>query len=518
MTWMHVLTIVGSSFGAALTALIGLSVGGVALMRHGRRSIFTDTGAACVFLFDRTELIDATEDARALLAVSSAPGDAWTRFLAFVLPRFPGFQEKFARLDEIGRLTLTSGGAQPLTLRAEWRGGLARIVLREPGSAAARSPADALSQRAMEDEIETLRGTMDHAPFPAWRQDPAGAVVWANRAYLDLAALRRPGGEALPWPLPQLFPRGEPGWSAVRQRASLTLPTATGPRWFDLQAFAQSTDEVVFALPADAAVDAETSLRSFLQTLTKTFAHLAIGLAIFDRQRQLALFNPALIDLTGLAPEFLSARPTLFAMLDAMRERQMIPEPKDYKGWRNEMIALEQAASSGQYEETWSLPNGQTYRVIGRPHPDGAVALLFDDISAETTLTRRFRADLELGRAVVDTLDEAIVVFSPTGRLVLSNAAYTRLWGGEPADIASAAGHWQTRAAPGPIWAAARAFVTHAEPRSPWVGEARLSDGRLLSCRFSSLPGGASLIGFTPLLAAAHAQPRPRTEVKQQSA
>ena len=61
----------------------------------------------------------------------------------------------------------------------------------------------------------------------------------------------------------------------------------------------------------------------------------------------------------------------------------MMPEPKDYRSWRQQMSDLEAAAQNGTYEETWALPTGQTYRVTGRPHPDGAVALLFEDISAE---------------------------------------------------------------------------------------------------------------------------------------
>ena len=69
---------------------------------------------------------------------------------------------------------------------------------------------------------------------------------------------------------------------------------------------------MMFALPADAAVRAERSLREFVQTLTKTFADLPIGLAIFDQSRKLQLFNPSLIDLTRLPTGFLTARPTLF--------------------------------------------------------------------------------------------------------------------------------------------------------------------------------------------------------------
>ena len=84
-----------------------------------------------------------------------------------------------------------------------------------------------------------------------------------------------------------------------------------------------------------------------MQTLTKTFAQLPIGLAIFDRNRVLQLFNPALLDLTGLSAEFLIGRPTLASVLDAMREQQVIPEPKDYRSWRKQMVALEEAAASG---------------------------------------------------------------------------------------------------------------------------------------------------------------------------
>lgn len=65
----------------------------------------------------------------------------------------------------------------------------------------------------------------------------------------------------------------------------------------------------------------------------------------------------------------------------------MLPEPEDYKAWRVEFAVLEKAAASGQYEETQALLNGQTYRVTGRPHPDGTVAFLMEDICAEMSLT-----------------------------------------------------------------------------------------------------------------------------------
>ena len=276
-----------------------------------------------------------------------------------------------------------------------------------------------------------------------------------------------------------------------------------GTAWYELYTVTELDGQLVFALPADAIVTAETAMHDFMQTLTKTFAHLHVGLAIFDHQRQLHLFNPALLDLTGLPVDFLSLRPSLLSVLDAMRDRNMIPEPKDYRGWRRQLVELEKAAASGLYEETWSLPGGQTYRVIGRPHPNGAIALMIEDISGEMIRTRRYRADLELGQAVIDHVQEALAVFSEGGQLVISNAAYADLWGSDPsgsledASLRAVCAVWRAQSAPNPVWSELEDFAANQGDRSAWHAEARLLDGRLIDCRFAPLAGGATMIGFS---------------------
>ena len=241
----------------------------------------------------------------------------------------------------------------------------------------------------------------------------------------------------------------------------------------------------------------------FTQTLTKTFAHLPIGLAIFDRHRRLALFNPALLELTTLPIDFLTGRPMLSDCLDRMRELRMIPEPKDYRQWRRRMAEIEEEASSGIYEEVWHLPGAQIYRVFGRPHPDGALALLFEDITTETTRNRRYRADVELSQSVLDAVGEAVAVFSAAGLLVMSNAAYAALWGHDPSSfvgtdssIVALAAHWRNQTAPSTLWSQAETFVGTLGDRREWSAGAQLVDGRSLSCRFVPLPGGATMIAF----------------------
>ncbi|MGB3146519.1 MAG: PAS-domain containing protein, partial [Paracoccaceae bacterium] len=358
---------------------------------------------------------------------------------------------------------------------------------------------DALSLRAQEAEIRDLRQILAAVPIPIWRANADEDIVWANDVYLKLAT-EITGEEDLVWPLPKLM-HGVQAAGTVR-RVKLESDRAKSDVWFDRHVVASGAETLQFAIPSGATVKAEAALRDFLQTLTKTFAHLSVGLAIFDKNRQLGLFNPALNDLTTLSFEFLSGRPTLFSFLDHLREARILPEPKNYASWRQEMAELERAATSGLYEETWALPSGQTFRVTGRPHPDGAVAFVFEDISAEMSLNRRYRAQIELGHSVLDTQQDALCVFSANGDLVMSNSSYADLWGSDPSTslsnltVLDATRSWQEQCKPTPIWGDIRDFVADLRDRADWDAGVITNTGQRMNCTVRPLTAGATLVSF----------------------
>ncbi|WP_068116162.1 PAS-domain containing protein [Tropicimonas marinistellae] len=495
-----------SSFGTATVALY--------LMGHflpARRVSWTPLDKMdepVVFLFRDREMVDATPDARALLNTGPDFLDDWSRTLSVIESRFPDFGEEITDLADLQKIELTDSATGD-RVEAEWRGGLTRIAIFEKRSAKQAEGwlPDRFSQAALTGELKTLRDVIDDAPILIWKEDGAGAVRWANAAYVELVRRVSDDPDTVGWPLPRIFdqrPFG-PDISEPPRRLSIAVPDDDQPLWFDSYDNAQESETLIFALPADKLVRAEGSLREFVQTLTKTFAHLPTGLAVFDKDRRLALFNPALTDLSGLEPLFLSGRPTLFEFLDQLRERRRMPEPKNYKGWRKQIVELESAAASGTYQETWYLPSGQTFRVTGRPHPDGAVAFLFEDISDEVSLTRRFRAELELGQSVMDSVDEAIAVFSASGVLLLSNRAYREMWEHDPdstlgeTGVTEATALWQSRCLPTPAWGDLRDFVGSMDERAEWNAEVRRTDGNLLNCRFAPLPRHATLVGFSKI-------------------
>jgi len=503
--------LIASAFLIALAVL--LAFGLFDLRRTSRLRHFSETERdSIVFIFEDETLLDATPAARQFLDSAPRHGTAWAHLVALLSSRFSRFPERMQDLAEFGELTFTSHDANS-RIKAEWHDGVTRITLRSSQPGAYQDDIDGQSFLAMSQEIDELRAHTHHTPYPLWRENSDGAITWCNAAYLDLADSLRGSDDVPAWPPVKIFDVSDVPLDAYRgkdvpqpNRIAVCPQGQDTRHWFEIsQVDLENDDRFFAAVPVDRLVRAETALDEFVTTLTKTFASLPIGLAIFDRSRELALFNPALMDLTVLPADFLIAKPSLSAFLDKLREARMMPEPKDYRSWRHQMSDLVAAAQNGTYEETWALPTGQTYRVTGRPHPDGAVALLFEDISAEISVTRRFRAELEIGQAALDALPQAVAVFSPGGVLSLSNRAYADLWGNDPSTtlnditILDAVKRWQTLTAPNTIWEQIQRFVSQSGPREKWRAQVPMTNGRLLECEVKPLARGATMMSFSLL-------------------
>jgi PAS domain-containing protein len=425
----------------------------------------------------------------------------------------PDLPARMRALRKRGEAFLLTGqlGHDPLSVAGRQEGERLILSVGPADAADGRATVDAATFAKLQEETDDLRTALDAAALPMWKQDAAGRISWANEAYLALAD-RQLGGEgeaaALGWPLPQVF--GDqvaplPAHDTLR-RCGVDLPDADATHWFEIMSEPQDDGTAICgARPIDRLVAAETSLRSFVQTLTKTFASLPTGLAVFDRRRELVMFNPALVTHSTLGADFLSARPSLVAFLDHLRENRRMPEPRDYRSWRDEIARLEQGAADGTYHELWTLPGGDSLRVTGRPHPDGGVAFLFEDISKEVTLTRRYRADLDLYRAVLDDDVAALAIFGRDGQLILSNDAYAVLWGDDPRTaqvpprLSDATRLWQARCAPSGVWGKIRQFAAFQTERTPWVEVVTTEAGARLACRVSPMRGGATLVRFVSL-------------------
>ena len=469
--------------------------------------------AEIVFLFRDEELVDCSDPARQLLDTLEQEPDAphmasaLTRLMRHLAPRFPDIGEQMAQLGKRGHLTLHSVEEEAgLVLTAQFNKGLARLTLSDTQAEGSLVAIDRLSYDTLNSEVETLRHATRHVPALIWQTDRLGNVVWANASYI--AQLQSAdSGAVLTWPLPDLFAgaanTGE-DTGADKGVERLSIETQGATYWFAHTQVALGARVMHFAAPIDLAVQSEAARSETLQTLTRTFASLQIGLALFDAERRLQVFNPALVDMTGLNPMFLAARPSFEQVLYALREARMLPEPKDFNNWRREIIEMERAAESGEYAQEWCLEGGRTFHVTGRPQPNGAIALFIEDVTSEAALSRSFRSEIETMHTVLDGLSEGIITFSLSGQTLLANDAYTALWQTDPcrtlADegLAQAIRLWSAHCEPTTFWARLADFASGTGGRARITTSIARKQGGPVTVSAQRLRGGNLMVVFQP--------------------
>lgn len=450
------------------------------------------------FLFERQKIVDLTPSAELLLSRHGAEGGTLKDVIDILAPRFADVTAAVARLDKTGHAELlASDGSAHLVISRTAEMLRFEVVPTDPSGQTLAVGEGELG--ALKSELRRLRGIADSLPYLVWREDAEGNINWVNQAYLDLSMDVFGTDPGTRWPLPQLFdlpPRAvQDGAYAARHWVG---PEETGIP-FEVSGTV-CEDEVLFtAIPAESAVRAETSMRDVLQTLTKTFAQISIGLAVFGRDRRLVLFNPSLADLTGLRPETLAARPSLFEFLDLLRDRRTVPEPRNYKAWRSRLTDAAAAGRTG-LSESWALPDGRTFQVTALPQNEGGTALMFEDITGQVVRNRSFRGTVELQQTLLDRRSEAIAVFSGDGTLTLCNDAYETLWNIDPSAtmtpirLGESLAHWKAATVPDPVWSGFPASAAAAG--DPWQADVALPDGRVLHATAAALPGGNLLVEF----------------------
>lgn len=422
MATMTITEIAALLAGAALVSLAVIWLAGL-LPGPARPRAELPAAPACHFLFRGATLID--HDAGALWPDDSdAADDDWSRFRDWLAFRFDTLPNDPLSITAGKSMTFDSTlPDDPARLELRASAHSLRATLHEGGPSC---PAHLHEGRRRLMVLDVPKAALHAAPQPVWILGQDGHLLWQN----DAARAFRP--ESITRMTAAVGPLPEPTETRT-QRISVPDADGTAPdRWFDLTVTRTQAGHAFYACDVTALVSAETAQRDFVQTLGRTFADLPTGLAVFDRAKSLALFNPALIDLTGLPVGFLSARPNVMSFFDMLRDAQVMPEPKNYANWRSQITDMVSAARGGLYQDCWSLVTGQTYRITGRPHPNGAVAFLFEDITLEVSEARNHRTEMDLRQAVIDNLDAAIAVLSPDHRLMFCNAGFGTLLGIDP--------------------------------------------------------------------------------------
>ncbi|MEM7670845.1 MAG: PAS domain-containing sensor histidine kinase, partial [Pseudomonadota bacterium] len=395
-------------------------------------------------------------------------------------------------------------------LLGETHGGQLKVVLRD---AVEQSPASTqlavtdiqspdLEAGAGDARLATLETLLQHAPLLVWSRTPDGVANWAAGSIST-----KEGEIAASQALEMVIARQafDPPVQDKIRRCRLEFGDTEPVALHAVEADGPDGMICGYAVDASLTASVERTLTRFIQTMTETFAHLTVGLAIFDRSHRLVLFNPTLADMWGIDAVWLARRPDLREILDRLRANRRIPHLADYHAWREQLLALFENPEVVDYEESWDLASGSRIKVMARPHPHGALAFVFDDVTEQLQLETRYRHMDDLLSTALERLDEGLLVLGPDGLLRYVNTAFHRIWDTDDEAVCTGMhakdvfGLCSRLSIEADLWNRSIPFATGEDRRKVWTDKVTVATGLRLGVRFAPLPGGSTLVVFTDM-------------------
>ncbi len=173
--------------------------------------------------------------------------------------------------------------------------------------------------------------------------------------------------------------------------------------------------------------ESNRSIRQHQEAHTKLLASLGSAVAVFGSNKELSYYNDALLEFFLFDKEYLDSKPKYQQFLDILREKRLLPEVPDYQKYKNQEIDAFSAIIEAK-EDILYLPNDKTVRRIRAPHPLGGLIFTYEDVSDRLSIERSYATLMEVQKQTLDGIKEAVSVFSPNGRLSITNQAYIDLW------------------------------------------------------------------------------------------
>jgi signal transduction histidine kinase len=469
---------------------------------------------------DRERLVawDAGGDtpivAGALPADSGVPVDrsAFLAFGAWLKPESAGRLDRavdtLRKSGEAFVLTVATSTGRLIEACGRTAGTAAMVRFRDlSGDALARAELEA-RYALLEAEVEAMRAMFAASPMPIWLRDEKRQLLWANAAYVQAV-----GGENEADVLArsmELIDSAGRGIVEAAHRADPVfvkrLPAVVSGerRIYDVVDIASASGSGGIAIDVTAVEQAEAALRREIDFNARTLDQLATAVAIFGPDRRLRSSNAAYRRLFGLDAAFLESKPDEHAVLDRLRAARRIPEQRDYRAWRTELLSVYRATEAR--EQNWHLPDGQTLRVIANPNPQGGMTWIYENVTEQLELQSKVIGLSRVQGETLDHLSEGVAVFGSDGRLRLHNPIFAGLLGldrallvGEPhvADVVRATRRSGDDDA---VWAAFTASVAGlTDGRESISGRLERPGERVIDFATVPLPDGQTMVTFVDL-------------------
>jgi signal transduction histidine kinase len=406
------------------------------------------------------------KEREATLAINAALPDgfiAWGKFGEIVSPalahrlHLPSKVEVFADIepvfgpagfkrlaDEVEQLHRTGKGFQidlaatvdGLVFEAIGSGDreTAVVSFRDVTALRAQQRKDLALRSRLAEERDAVRGVLDAVPLPIWWRNRDLRLAGCNRRYAEMLemkpadAVARGAELASPNELEQV--------KRLAAEASQKNQPARAPRRLVIGGERRILDVVETPLPGGALAgfgydttaehENRAEMTRHLEANAGVMQNLSAALVIYGPDKRILMCNSAFARLWQLEESWLAGKPAFADVLERLRADRRLPEQADWQAFKAAQLAL--FKNPDPREEMLHLPDGRTIRACTSPHPLGGLVMTFEDTTNQLQLERARNTLIEVQRATLENLYEAVVVFGGDGRVDLFNSAFAKMW------------------------------------------------------------------------------------------
>jgi signal transduction histidine kinase len=338
--------------------------------------------------------------------------------------------QKLRRSGEGFQITLTSleDGILEVTGRTSGRRTLARF--REL-TGERRSFAELKEQATVVvSEMTALRALAEHLPFPVWRRNEIGRIIWVNYAYV--AAIEAQNADAVIASGAELLgPKTRDNIRDAHKKGrnfdeSVPTTVAGERQHLHIQDVVLTDGSIGIAIDESRVDNVREELARQAATHAGTLDQLTAAVAVFGPDRKLRFNNAAFRSLWDLESDYLDAGPEEGTILDQLRADRKLPEQANYREWRDAHLGA--YSGSGTREEWWHLPDGQSIRMVAICNDDGGMTYIYENVTEQLSLESRVNVLSQLQGETLDHLAEGVAVFGSDGKLRLFNPVFADIW------------------------------------------------------------------------------------------
>ncbi len=354
-------------------------------------------------------------------------------------------------------------------------------------------------------DIRASRQILDELESPAWLRGLDQRLIWVNQAYVK-AVEANDEEEVISRQIELLESRQRQAVQAALRKNKpyqdrIHLVIGGERKSHDVRVMPMGDAIAGIAIDIETLETAQSELNRYVETYDRTLDRVATAVAVFGPDKRLTFFNEAYSKLWQIDEDWLETKPTDGAILDRLRELGRLPEVVHYREWRDEILKVYEA--NKEIDDWWHLADGRMLHIMAEHRPDGGVTYLYADETERLALESRYNALIRVQSETLDSLKEAVAVFSTDGRLTLANAAFISVWKLSRKSIEQqphidefvrdATVLCQDKEA---LQTIRQAVIAFSDQRAPVDGQMMRSDSSVIDYASTPLPDGGTLLTF----------------------